>query len=143
MSNTRKFTTGLAVCVVAVTGLLTAGPASAREDRCLARFDFQPQTGQDVSGRVEWRDRRGGLVDVEFEARPRLGLADSDTVARVRATNANGNLVRLRCTFVDGALPGDDDICEARRARRGNLSGMNITVRIPGVGRQTRTCVPD
>ncbi|MDH3279924.1 MAG: hypothetical protein OEQ18_02200 [Gammaproteobacteria bacterium] len=142
MLNSRKITAYAAAGIVATVGLLANEPANAREDRCAAEFDFRAQ-GKDVSGRVEWRDRRGGLVDVELEARPRLGLADADTVARVRAVNSSGDPVRLRCTFVDGALPGDDDVCEARRTRRGNLSGMDITVRIPGVGRQTQTCIPE
>lgn len=128
-----------ALTAAAVVGLSSAPTAALAQDRCEARFDYDPTA--DVSGKVEWRVDRGGLLDMEVEADPPLGLAARGARAVAIATNADGQRTGVVCTFDFGA-PGMDDICESRRFNRGDLLGQDITLFVQGIGVQTMPCLP-
>lgn len=65
--NLHRAVLGLSAAAAVFLG--SAPMAAVAQERCEARFDFAPAA--DVSGRVEWRIDRGGLVDIQVEAAPR------------------------------------------------------------------------
>ena len=137
-NNLRQAVLGLTAAAAVFLG--SAPMAAVAQERCEARFDFAPSA--DVSGRVEWRIVRGGLVDIQVEAAPGLGLAVRGARAVALATNSAGQRTGVICSFDFGA-PGQDDICEARRYNRGDLLNQDITLFVQSIGSQTMPCLPN